>query len=257
MKVVLQKLFYTKKKTVYDDIVNFLEPYDEDKDLYPCEFTITPEKLYKGDTYYIELSSPSIKDAKGEIAVSGNISMLTDLAKLNNLGIATEVEAGPYGYVKRYEAAKIMAQAMNMENVAINSYFKDVDNENPKMSSVGAMEGMGIIKGYGDGTFMPDKEITYYEAVKMIVCMLGYEKDAEIEGYPKGYMNTANKLGIILYPKIEDRVVTLKEFSEILYKALDVPLKVKNGYGEEETYVICDGTDNPLETIRTKYLDIK
>ena len=96
--------------------------------------------------------------------------------------------------------------------------------------------------------------LSYYEAVKMIVCMLGYEQDALEEGYPKGYMNVANKLGIILYPNIEDRAINFDEYATILYKAIDVPLKVKISFGSEDSYTVMDGKDAELQTIRSKYL---
>ena len=46
----------------------------------------------------------------------------------------------------------------------------------------------GIVKGYGDGNFGPDDAVKYEEAVKMLVCALGYEPMATSKGgYPTGY----------------------------------------------------------------------
>ena len=47
----------------------------------------------------------------------------------------------------------------------------------------------GIIVGYGDGNFGPDDKVTFQDAVKMIVCALGYNTRAQQNGgYPTGYL---------------------------------------------------------------------
>lgn len=57
---------------------------------------------------------------------------------------------------------------------------------------------MGIINGYEDGTFRPDKPVTYAEAVKMIVCALGYGPvvDTTLVPWYTGYIQIADSIGL-------------------------------------------------------------
>ena len=241
------------KDIIYNSVVNFISNGEDDIYQY---IEIFPAQLKTNDEYYIEISEPSLKNAKGKIEIIGSIELLSEIGKLRNLGIANDVGEGPYQLVKRGEMAKLIAQTLKMTSSAAFYLpeFSDVAKDNPNYNYIGLIEKKGIADGYGNGNFKPDENITYYEAVKMIVCMLGYKPEAEIKGYPEGYLQTANKIGIILYPGAEDRVINLDDISKILYKAIDTPLMLQTGFGAETQYEIADGVNNKLMTIRNTYL---
>lgn len=239
----------TTGENLFNDKVSILLEHRQEIMFYPADLKIDNE-------YYVEISNPTVKNAKGKITLSGSINMLSEIGKLRNLGIANDVGEGPYQPVKRGEMAKLIAQTLKMTSSAAFCLpeFSDVAKDNPNYNYIGLIEKKGIADGYGNGNFKPDENITYYEAVKMIVCMLGYKPEAEIKGYPEGYLQTANKIGIILYPGAEDRVINLDDISKILYKAIDTPLMLQTGFGAETQYEIADGVNNKLMTIRNTYL---
>ena len=58
--------------------------------------------------------------------------------------------------------------------------------------------GIKAINGYEDGTFRPTNPVTYGEAVKMIVCTLGYGSvvDTTLTPWYQGYIDIAFKIGL-------------------------------------------------------------
>lgn len=237
------------KDIIYNSVINFISNGENDTYQY---IEIFPAQLKTNDEYYIEISEPSLENAKGKIEIIGSIEMLSEIGKLRNLGIANDVGEGPYQPVKRGEMAKIISQTLKISYPGVSDFVDVADNVNS--GYIGLAQQMKIVDGYGDGLFMPEKEITYYEAVKMIVCMLGYRPVAEEEGYPYGYLKKANELGLILYPNAQDRIINLDDISKILYKAIDTPLMLQTGFGTESQYEIADGVNNKLMTIRNTYL---
>lgn len=85
-----------------------------------------------------------------------------------------------------------------------------------------------MINGFEDNTFRPDELVTEEQFVKMAVCRLGYEDISKIEGYPQGYVNRANMLG--LCEEATDKPATREYAASILYKMLSAPLLEVVGY---------------------------
>jgi hypothetical protein len=78
------------------------------------------------------------------------------------------------------------------------SGFADVSSENDDTVFITLAKAMEIINGNGDNRFAPDDFVTYDQAVKMIVCTIGYGDQLAKEkgGYPNGYIAVANDFGI-------------------------------------------------------------
>lgn len=56
----------------------------------------------------------------------------------------------------------------------------------------------GVINGYEDGTFRPERTVTTGEALKMIILAAGYEEPEAVESHwARGYLNFALEYGII------------------------------------------------------------
>lgn len=63
-------------------------------------------------------------------------------------------------------------------------------------TTIGGEEGTQLIRGTAEGTFDPDRNITYGEAVTILVRMLGYsDLDAGML-WPQGYLDLADKIGL-------------------------------------------------------------
>lgn len=93
-----------------------------------------------------------------------------------------------------------------------------------------------IISGYGDGRFGPKDPVTYEQVVKMLVCALGYGPAAEERGgWPHGYINVANDLGItknavMLQTGNAPRGIV----AQLVYNCLDVELMESVGGGQSQ-----------------------
>ena len=151
-------------------------------------------------------------------------------------------------YNRNYDKLEVF----NMTGEKRSCDFIDVSSKNPYFSSINYVSQVGIMNGYGNGLFLPDKDITYSEAVKTIITVLGYEPLAiQKGGYPQGYLNIANELGLILYPYAQDHNITGQELCDIIHKALDVPLMKQNGFGAIVSYITMDGKNGiELQTLR-------
>lgn len=118
----------------------------------------------------------------------------------------------PEGSITRAEFSVIVARLKGMGALAVtpdNTLFTDVNTtlcDEWKVKAVKIAYDLRVVKGYPDGTFKPDAPVTYEEAVKMLVCMLGYERVAVSNGgYPMGYIVTASNI------KLSDKVTVASQ----------------------------------------------
>lgn len=132
----------------------------------------------------------------------------------------------PKNKINRAEFTKIIAEATipestieNCLNQADNSnIFNDVNTADWYAKYVCAAKEQGIIGGYPDGTFGPEKEISFVEASKIITLGVGeyiYETDIWYQAYVE---KLADKHAIP--PTIENAeyLITRGEMSEMLYR---------------------------------------
>ena len=108
---------------------------------------------------------------------------------LSNLGIFTGFEDGtfkPEDTVTRAQMAAIICRTLGYEDQAQSSagstIFNDVPASHWASGYVNVAQSLQIVNGYGDGNFGPEDQVTYEQAVKMIVGALGYELDAQSKG---------------------------------------------------------------------------
>lgn len=178
---------------------------------------------------------------------------------LSDLGILHGFEDGtfkPDEIVTRAQMAKIICLCLGYDNLGVGETpFIDVPADHWAAGFINTTYGLKIIVGNGDGTFGPEDPVTYEQALKMIVCALGYEPMAATKGgWYQGYVATAVELG--LTDKTNDAVGQPASRGTIacaIYNALDTQLMDQNSYsfdGREEYTRIDD-------TILSKYLKIK
>lgn len=106
----------------------------------------------------------------------------------------------PNSSVTRAEAAAIICRLLGIEEdakQARTTSFTDVPTNHWANGYVAKAAELGIINGYGNGTFGPSDSVTYAQMIKMLVCAWGYENDANSRGgYPSGYIAFADNYGI-------------------------------------------------------------
>ncbi len=158
--------------------------------------------------------------------------------------------------VTRAEMAKIVIASMGLgESIAkTNTVFEDVTEAYWASGYINAAYQMGIVNGKSETAFDPEANVTYEEAVKMLVCAVGYSQKAEsMGGYPFGYMQTAALCGILEgLDVIAVNAAIRGDIAALVNNAIDVPLMYQVGFGAVTEFQIMDGKNgNPLITLRT------
>lgn len=122
---------------------------------------------------------------------------------LSALGIVSGDTAGtlrPYAPLSRAEFAKLAAGMQNKLNEAKAqkgaSRFSDVSNAHWAVPYINYVAKTGIIVGYPDGTFHADEEITYAQAITVILRVLGYDETTVDGFWPDSYVSKAEDLEI-------------------------------------------------------------
>lgn len=148
------------------------------------------------------------------------------ITRVQGFGLMEGYPDGDFGAEKeltRAEMAMIAARLLQLEDaVTGSSPFVDVPDDHWAKNVITILSNLGIINGMGNGTFQPDSNVSFSQAVKIVVSVLGYaEKAEEVGGYPNGYMAQAVKLGLLKDSVVTDKI-TRGEVANILNAALDV-----------------------------------
>lgn len=101
----------------------------------------------------------------------------------------------------------------------------------------------GFINGYDETTFGPDDNVTYAQAIKMLVSALGYQTYAENNGgWPNGYLSYGYTLEIAdgVTGVSNDTQVTRAQVAQMIANAVKAPICVIDGYETQ-----WNGTQTP------------
>ncbi len=161
---------------------------------------------------------------------------------LNKLGIINGYEEDgvvkfkPDNNVTRAEFTAMLLRTRGMGAVGSTSLenppFPDVVTPDVSwaIGNIRTARELKIINGYDDGTFKPNNNVSYEEAIKMIVCALGYgEMGTEGAFWYTKYLNTATSLGFL-----EDAggaiatPATRATIAKMLYNCLEIKLAENN-----------------------------
>lgn len=172
--------------------------------------------------------------------VSQDAAYADAVATLNLMGIINGYEDGsfkPEQNVTRAEFTAMLMRTLNFGSVGSNSAaalpFTDIDDNDTSINwsipNINTAYGMGIINGYEDSTFRPSANVAYEEAVKMIVCTLGYGNnvDVSVEPWYTNYMAIAGQIGLT---KKADRLGAVSTpasracIAQLLYDSLEIEL---------------------------------
>lgn len=127
--------------------------------------------------------------------------------------------------IQRDDFAEIMLKYLGYgeEFYFEGTAFSDVPD---RRSAIYGMMSLGLMSGYGDGTFHPDEDISIQQAVKVIVTALGYDSIANMNGgYPSGYLTTANQMELLKNTSAQpESTLTYFNLVQMLVNALEVEL---------------------------------
>ncbi|OPX84352.1 MAG: Surface layer protein precursor [Pelotomaculum sp. PtaB.Bin104] len=181
------------------------------------------------------------------------------VSALNALKI---VDGYPDGTIKpdqpitRAEFAKVvvMELGLNADIAPATTQFSDVDSTHWAGGMINVAVGQGIIKGYPDGTFRPDANVTYAEAITMLVRMLGYAPSIDESTWPAGYLAKAATTGVADGVRVKaDEAATRGDVFRMAYNALDADVMLQTGWGTE---IVFEESKDFEDTILYDKLDV-
>lgn len=181
--------------------------------------------------------------------------------RLGALGVVSGYGDGsfqPSNILTRAEFSKMIVCALDKETAAKSnagiSKFYDVEQNSWQVPYISYISQNGIVVGYADGSFQPNKPITYAEALTVLCRILQYTETDVGYYWPNNYMDRAAALGIT-----EDMQYTANDpinrasaailidralFSDINGKA-DTSLLESNGYTVlEDCFIIASRNED-------------
>ena len=77
--------------------------------------------------------------------------------------------------MKKIAISLVLASLITSNVFALDNSFSDVNNDHPYYAAIESLKNLGIINGYEDGTFQPEKAVNRAEAIKMILGSAGLD----------------------------------------------------------------------------------
>lgn len=124
--------------------------------------------------------------------------------------------------------AEFLALAMQLfgygDTVVSEAVFADVRPDDWAASYIAAAARLGLVSGDGEGRFRPREQIQSIEALKILVCALGYENEARaMGGYPQGYLAAGANIGLLKGTSVRSgEALTPKQALKLIYNATEV-----------------------------------
>lgn len=114
----------------------------------------------------IPVFAASIADVSQNYWASKEINIVVD----NNIMTLTGNRFNPEGNMTRVEFVNALLKVLSDENlnVTISNKFKDVQTSNPNYDNILRSQQLGLVYGYPDNTFKPDKAVLRSEAQSVI-----------------------------------------------------------------------------------------
>jgi hypothetical protein len=207
--------------------------------------------------------------------VDSSASYKQAIDELTALNVINGYEDGtfqPDKLVTRAEFAKMIITALGSSELAQaeaasgrDTQFTDVTGSHWAAGYVTAASSNAIVNGMGDGTFAPDSNITYAQAMKMLVCAAGYEQwSVDKGGWPDGYMYYGNqlKIGNGVKDVTDSTEITRAQVAQMIDNVLTAPVCVDtkeytyDAYGNKYPKLVAkDGYGEDYESILSKNHD--
>lgn len=134
----------------------------------------------------------------------------------------------------------------NIDNINSGNMFIDVSENTPFYRDILYLKQCGYVSGYGNGLFCPYEYITYDEALKMLVGVMGYSDYAQkYGGFPLGYNDTAKYMGLTDF-YFGNTELSKDVAVKLIENALIAP--IANGGGFEADNNILNGQNGTVFT---------
>ncbi len=161
--------------------------------------------------------------------VRGNEYYATAAKSLADKGILTGYENGTFGAGKsitRAEMATVICRMLGQKSLAkTTTKFWDTQSSHWASGYVKYAADKGIISGDGNGKFRPGDNVKYEEAIKMVVCAIGYDRCLMPNAldWSAPYIEIAKANGITNNVKgSKGKAATRGDVAVMVYNALNV-----------------------------------
>lgn len=140
--------------------------------------------------------------------------------------------------ISRAEFAEILCKVANVPLEVGTPAFDDVDDNTIKKDYIYTAVKAGLLNGTGENVFSPNEFVTFNQAVKVLVTLLGYDTLAKQEGgYPMGYVKYAVQADILTGIKAGGETeLTRVGFANLIYNALHARLWEIDGMSSTGTF---------------------
>lgn len=176
----------------------------------------------------------------------------TAIKRLAGLGLLNGYPDGsfrPGNPITRAEFAKVIVYAMGLKDAAamlggVPVGFTDVQANHWASGFVSIAASQGVIKGYPDGTFRPEANVTYAEALTMILRAIGYEPVLQNGTWPTVYLTKAAELKINKGISFNASTnATRGDVAGLLANAVTVAKLIQVSFGDSGKKYVVSGTD--------------
>ena len=191
--------------------------------------------LAEGLTLYssleLDTNKPAEEDEKPaesyseELENSPHAKVIELVVGLRIMNLRADGLFSPKGYITRGEfaaaAAKLLGSKAN-GGYAI-AEFTDVPKDSPFANGIYGLANLGILNGFGDGTFRPDEAVLYEHAVKIMVKVLGYYP--LVENSNRTCADIATEIGILKSVKpMADGKISRENVARLISNSLETPI---------------------------------
>lgn len=154
----------------------------------------------------------------------------------------------PNDTIKRSEVTKMAVLAMGLGDAAESaggySNFPDVPASHWANGYINVAAAQKLVVGYDTGYFLPDKEITYQEAMAIFVRAMGYEVYAQSKGgFPQGYIVAGSNNGLAKNVQGSSTApISRGNVAFMTVNALEAKIMEQTGFGSDAKWEITDKT---------------
>ena len=126
-------------------------------------------------------------------------------------------------YVAYRDGDAIASGVFSLGIVTSIKVFTDVSSSTWCYKYVTELSDADVIDGYQDGTFRPNNNVTYGQALKLIMLATGYQELAPTGSHPfSGYLSRAQRDGLVSGTVDLDAPITRLAVAQIAAKAMDL-----------------------------------
>ncbi len=166
--------------------------------------------------------------------VSADNAYKDAIDNLSSLGVLSGYPDGSFGTknpLTRAQFAKIVVAMTGNSDAAESKkteVFTDVSANHWAIGYINEAAELGLITGYPDGSFAPEENINYAQAITVVIRMLGYSSAEVGTNWPFDYINKASELGLTKNLRFSNSEILTREVAAYI---LNNSLFAKEGSG--------------------------